>query len=68
MFTLSTLITAFIEMPTITNGAALTRCVRLHPAEGRFVAPRHARIIDGAERYAARGLVARSSGARKRRR
>ncbi len=68
MFTLSTSITAFVEMPTITNGAALTRYVRLHPAEGRFVAPRHARIIDGAERYAARGLVARSSGARKRRR
>jgi len=68
MFTLSTLITAFAEMPTISNGAALTRYVRLHPAEGRFVAPRHARIIDGAGCYAARALVARSSGARKRRR
>ena len=68
MFTLSTLITAFVEMPTITNGAALTRYVRLHPAEGRFVAARHARIIDGAGRYAARVLAARSSGARKRRR
>lgn len=68
MHTLSTLIATFVDTPTITNGAALTRYVRLHPAEGRFVAPRHARIIDGAGRYAVHALVARPSGARNRRR
>jgi hypothetical protein len=60
MFTLSTLIAAFVDTPTVTNGAALTRYVRLHPAEVRSVAPRHAHTIDGAGRYAARAIVARA--------
>jgi hypothetical protein len=64
MFTLSTLIAAFVDRPTITNGAALTRYVRLHPAEVRSVAPRHAHIIDGAGRYAARAIVARAPATR----
>ena len=67
MLSLSTLITAFVDMPTVTNGAALTRYVRLHPAEVRSVAPRHARVIDGAGRYAARAIVARSDDVRNRR-
>ena len=67
MLTLSTLITAFVDMPTITNGAALTRYVRLHPTEIRYVAPRHAHVIDRAGRYAARAIVARSDDARNRR-
>ena len=60
MFTLSTLVTAFVDVPTIANGAALTRYVRLHPAEVRSVAPRHARVIDGAGRHAARAIAART--------
>ena len=60
MLTLSTLITAFVDMPTITNGAALTRYLRLHPAEVRYVAPRRAHTIDRAGRYAARAIVARA--------
>ena len=57
MLTLSTLITAFVESPTVTNGAALIRYVRLHPAEVRYVAPRHAHTVERAGRYAARGSV-----------
>ena len=64
MHTLSALITAFADMPTITNGAALTRYLRLHPAEVRYVAPRHAHVLDRAGRYAARAIVARSDDAR----
>ena len=60
MFTLSSLITVFVDMPTITNGAALTRYVRLHPTEVRYVAPRHAQIIDRAGRDAARAIIARA--------
>ena len=60
MLTLSTLITAFVDMPTITNGAALTRYVRLHPTEVRYVAPRHAQIIDRAGHDAARAIIARA--------
>ena len=67
MLTLSALITAFADMPTITNGAALTRYLRLHPAEVRYVAPRHAHVLDRAGRYAARTIAARSDGARNRR-
>ena len=67
MLTLSTLITAFVDTPTITNGAALTRYVRLHPTEIRYVAPRHAHVIDRAGRYAARAIVARSDDVRNRR-
>ena len=60
MFTLTTLITTFVDLPTITNGAALTRYVRLHPAELRSVGRRHALIIDAAGRHAARAIVARA--------
>ncbi len=60
MHTLSTLIATFVDMPTITNGAALTRYVRLRPAEARSAAPRRKSVIDKAERYAARAVVARS--------
>ena len=60
MLSLSTLITAFVDMPTVTNGAALIRYVRLHPAEVRYVAPRHAHTVDRAGRYAARASVARA--------
>jgi hypothetical protein len=67
MLSLSTLIAAFVDMPTTANGAALTRYVRLHPAEVRSVPPRHADIIDGAGHYAGRAIVARSSDARNRR-
>jgi hypothetical protein len=58
MLTLSTLITAFVDTPTVTNGAALIRYVRLHPAEVRYVAPRHAHTVNRAGRYAARAGVA----------
>jgi hypothetical protein len=58
MLTLSTLITAFVDTPTVTNGAALIRYVRLHPAEVRYVAPRHAHTVERAGRYAARASVA----------
>jgi hypothetical protein len=62
MLTLSTLISAFVDMPTVTNGAALIRYVRLHPAEVRYVAPRHAHTVDRAGRYAARAGMARAPG------
>jgi hypothetical protein len=58
MLTLTTLITDFIDTPTVTNGAALMRYVRLHPAEVRYVAPRHAHTIERAGRYVARASVA----------
>ena len=58
MLTLSTLISAFVDTPTVTNGAALIRYVRLHPAEVRYVAPRDAHTIERAGRYAARASVA----------
>jgi len=60
MLSLSTLITAFVDMPTVTNGAALIRYLRLHPAEVRYVALRHAQTVDRAGRYAARASVARA--------
>jgi hypothetical protein len=60
VLTLSTLINAFVDMPTVTNGAALIRYVRLHPAEVRYVAPRYAHTVDRAGRFAARASVARA--------
>jgi hypothetical protein len=63
MLSLSTLITAFVDTPTVTNGAALIRYLRLHPAEVRHVAPRHAHTVERAGRCAARASVASVSAA-----